>query len=217
MKKNIFILIISLILFSGCTPVKKASEKTSDAVWNFTTETVPDTAKGLGRFSVKAIQPKSWIETLQVLWGSSTRALEDVRAEAVSQTYPCPFNECFDAVLSLGRNFRTPQPLDVQQMFSSMGGEEKTKEVDASTSEQSKETPISYEGTYYVFIKDRIKKHIIVMDIPEVINTTEVGIFFLNLDEKTTQVEIASLSPLAKEKAAQIVFQQLESLFPSPK
>ena len=210
-------IIFSLILLPGCTPVKKASGKTSEAVWHFSTETVPDTAKGLGRFSVKAVQPKSWIETLRVLWGSSTRALEEARAEAVTQTYPCHFNECFDAVLGLGRDFRTPQPLNVGQMFSSMGGDEEPPKADISSSAQPQEIPVTDTGSYYVFIKDRVQKHIIVMDIPGALNTTEVGIFFSNSDEKTTQVEIASLSPLAKEKAAQIVFHQLESLFPSPK
>lgn len=217
MRKNISVLVIIIFafLFYGCTSVQKTSQATSDAVWDFTTETVPDKAKGLGRFSVKAVQPKSWVETLRVLWGSSTRALEEARVEAVSQTYPCPFNECFDAVLGLGRDFRTPQPLNVQQMFS-MGGNEEPAEAATPSDDQSSEIPVVSDDSYCVFIKDRTRKHIVVMDIPGVINTTEVGIFFSNPDEKTTQVEIASLSPLAKERAAEIIFHQLETLFPTP-
>ena len=43
-------------------------------------------------------------ETVKKVWGSSTQALENARSESVSKVYSCDFDQCFDAVLSLGRN-----------------------------------------------------------------------------------------------------------------
>ena len=40
-------------------------------------------------------------ETGKVFWGSSTKALEEARVSATSQTYRCFLVECFDEVLSL--------------------------------------------------------------------------------------------------------------------
>ena len=44
------------------------------------------------------------IETTKVIWGSSTRALEYARKDAISKTYLCSLNNCFDVVLSLSRD-----------------------------------------------------------------------------------------------------------------
>ncbi|GEM_PF-3160694 len=226
--KAYFIFIV-LFMFCGCAKVSQTSKtvlgavkETPHAIWDFSTEKVPEAAKGLGRFSLKAAQPKSWIEVTKVLWGSSTRALEEVRGEAISQSYPCRFEECFDAIVGLGRGFRPPQTQSIETVFSSMGEgmgqtdtEAETAEPSESSEDQNIEEPVtSSQDSYYVFIQSRIKKYIVVMDIPGTINTTEVGIFFSNPDEQTTHVEIASLSPLAKEKIAALVFHQLETLFP---
>jgi len=40
-------------------------------------------------------------ETGKVLWGSSTKALEEQRSTATTKTYRCFFPECFDAVASI--------------------------------------------------------------------------------------------------------------------
>lgn len=40
-------------------------------------------------------------EPIKVIWGSSTRALEAARAEALSKTYHCEYNACYDAVLEI--------------------------------------------------------------------------------------------------------------------
>ena len=40
-------------------------------------------------------------ETAKVIWGSSTNALEKARPQAISKTFHCNFDECFDAVVSL--------------------------------------------------------------------------------------------------------------------
>ena len=39
-------------------------------------------------------------ETGKVLWGSSTKALEEKRSAAASRTYQCFLSECFDEVVS---------------------------------------------------------------------------------------------------------------------
>jgi hypothetical protein len=41
------------------------------------------------------------VETSKVLWGSSTRALEESRSEAVKKTFLCEMNACTDAILEL--------------------------------------------------------------------------------------------------------------------
>ena len=40
-------------------------------------------------------------ETAKVIWGSSTRALENARDEAAAASFRCDIGECFDAVVSL--------------------------------------------------------------------------------------------------------------------
>jgi len=42
-------------------------------------------------------------ETVKTVWGSSIRPLENARQEAVSKTYSCDFDSCYDEVLSLSR------------------------------------------------------------------------------------------------------------------
>ena len=43
-----------------------------------------------------------WLsEAPKVVWGSSTKALEEARAEAVQGTFLCSSNECFNEVLNI--------------------------------------------------------------------------------------------------------------------
>ena len=112
------------------------------------------------------------IETAKTIWGSSTRALEEARKDALRKTYETNFTECFDAVLT-----------------------------------------IADDADYLVFIKDRNKRHLVVMGIPGNVDTTEVGIFFAELEGLKTEVEITSLSTTAKEKVAAVVFENLDKKF----
>ncbi len=41
------------------------------------------------------------MEPFRVIWGSSTRALEEARDQAISKTYGCDFDACYDAVLEI--------------------------------------------------------------------------------------------------------------------
>ena len=111
-------------------------------------------------------------ETARVIWGSSTRALEEERGNAVKQTYQCEIYDCFDAVIALAE-----------------------------------------DNALEVFVKDIVEKKIVLMDIPESINTTEVGVFLVRADAGATQVEVVSLSPKAQETTAGIIFSGLAETF----
>jgi len=43
------------------------------------------------------------LEVGKVLWGSSKKALEEARVDAMRKTYACSYDECYEAVLSLNR------------------------------------------------------------------------------------------------------------------
>jgi len=72
----------------------------------------------------------------------------------------------------------------------------------------------SYTGdTFFdVFQKDRVRSFIVVMGIKDNIDTTEVGIFFVEKD-LGVQVEISSLSSSAKRKVKEAVFNELNLRF----
>ncbi|MCK5213850.1 MAG: hypothetical protein KAR05_00670 [Candidatus Omnitrophica bacterium] len=60
-----------------------------------------------------------------------------------------------------------------------------------------------------VFIKNRKKRHIVIMRVPGTIDTTAVGIFFTPLDEKT-HIDVSSLSTNAKQVAAKLIFDEIK-------
>ena len=64
---------------------------------------------------------------------------------------------------------------------------------------------IAQKKDYTVFIQDRYQRVIVVMGIPGNVDTTEVGIFFTWVDDKTTRVEVSSLSSSAKRKVANAI------------
>lgn len=49
-------------------------------------------------------------ETAKTIWGSSTRALEDARVDAISRSFYCDIDECFDAVLTLNLLNKKSEP-----------------------------------------------------------------------------------------------------------
>ncbi|MBF0523349.1 MAG: hypothetical protein HQL24_09895 [Candidatus Omnitrophica bacterium] len=69
---------------------------------------------------------------------------------------------------------------------------------------------------YEIFSKDPIRGIIVVMGIKGNIDTTEVGIFLTENNDNTLTVEVASSSSSAQEKAAKIVFTELNKRFKSP-
>ncbi len=134
-------------------------------------------------------------EVSKTIWGSSTRALENARVEAISQSFRCSVNECFDAVL----------------MIAGQEKEEKVKADDSEEGEEKKETVV--KKRFDVFIQNRAKRHIVVMGVVGNVNTTEVGIFLDEIDDGVVKIDISSLSTSAKRKVAKAIFDKLTLQF----
>lgn len=43
-------------------------------------------------------------EVSRTIWGTSTRALDDARIDAITLTYECNYDACYDAVLAMTEN-----------------------------------------------------------------------------------------------------------------
>ena len=110
-------------------------------------------------------------EFTKKLWGSSTRALEDARIDAIRKSFACRYEDCFDEVLKIVK-----------------------------------------EENLYVFIKDKMREHIVLLEVPGSVDTTEVGIFFTDYDDQT-RVDISSLSEQARITVAGIVFPKLSKVY----
>jgi signal recognition particle GTPase len=111
-------------------------------------------------------------EFTKAVWGSSTEALEEARNDALSRTFRCSVDECFNEVVV-----------------------------------------ISAEQEYEIFIQDRKEQRIVVMGIKGSVDTTEAGLFFSQVEEDGTKVEITSLSTNAKRTVANAVFPALAEEF----
>jgi hypothetical protein len=66
---------------------------------------------------------------------------------------------------------------------------------------------------WVIFKKDEIKGYIVVMGVKGSVNTTEIGIFFVDLPKHQTRIEISSLSTNAKRKVAKALFYGLDIAF----
>jgi len=76
---------------------------------------------------------------------------------------------------------------------------------------------IAKENEVNIFINEKKKSRLVLMGIPGAVDTTEVGVFFLTFNPQETKIEISSLSLLAKEKAAEIIFKDLSEQFSAVK
>ncbi|MBI3314743.1 MAG: hypothetical protein HYZ86_02200 [Candidatus Omnitrophica bacterium] len=72
------------------------------------------------------------------------------------------------------------------------------------------------ENHYLIFQKDEVRGHVVVMGIPGYINTTEVGIFFVEISDTEVRVEISSLSTNAKRAVAKALFKGLDKVLTAP-
>ncbi len=66
---------------------------------------------------------------------------------------------------------------------------------------------------WVIFKKDEIKGYVVVMGVRGCVNTTEIGIFFDELSDNQTRIEISSLSTNAKRKVAKGLFHGLDIAF----
>ena len=111
-------------------------------------------------------------EAVKTVWGSSTRALESARDNALTKTYDKNYWDVLKGALEVSRK----------------------------------------QG-YVIFKQDEIKGYLVLMGIKGSVNTTEAGVFFIELNDSRTRVEISSLSANAKRLAAKTLFHGLDIIF----
>ena len=112
------------------------------------------------------------VELTKTIWGSTTRALEEARAQAITKTYDKSYWDCMRATLEV------------------------VKQQD-----------------YKVFKKDEVRGYVVLMGIRGSVNTTEVGVFFVELNDHQTRIELSSLSTNAKRIVAKALFGGLDKAF----
>jgi len=66
---------------------------------------------------------------------------------------------------------------------------------------------------WVIFKKDEIKGYMVVMGVKGCVNTTEIGVFFDELSDNQTRIEVSSLSTNAKRKVAKGLFHGLDIAF----
>jgi hypothetical protein len=112
------------------------------------------------------------VEVAKTIWGSSTRALEQARDNAITRNYDKPYWDCVrSAIAVVGKNH------------------------------------------WVIFKKAEIKGYMVVMGVKGCVDTTEIGIFFDQLSDNQTRIEVASLSTNAKRKVARGLFHGLDIAF----
>jgi len=72
---------------------------------------------------------------------------------------------------------------------------------------------VTAKNGWVIFKKDEIKGYMVVMGVHGAVNTTEVGIFFDELSDNQTKIEVSSLSTNAKRKVAKALFHGLDIAF----
>lgn len=72
------------------------------------------------------------------------------------------------------------------------------------------------ENHYLIFQKDEVRGYVVVMGIPGYINTTEVGIFFVEISDNEVRIELSSLSTNAKRAVAKALFVGLDKILTAP-
>ena len=151
-------------------------------------------------------------EVPKFFWGSSTKALEKGRAQAIQKTYHCPVAECFDAVVKL----TIPPPIDDDAPLLPPGLSQSPSvtSTDLGFNSLGSATTSAAVDHLSLFIKNRKRNFLVVMGVPNCVNTTEVGIFFVPLDGGNVRVELSSLSTKAKRNASEMVFKELDKHFP---
>jgi len=130
-------------------------------------------------------------EAAKKVMGTSTATLQARRAEGPSKTFYCSYQECFEAIVALGRQKDPVKPW------------------------VHKEEPDN--GVFDIFMSNLYANppYIILMGVEGSVDTTEVGVFLERTSHETIRVDVTSLSTSAKTTAAEIIFKQLENNFKS--
>lgn len=66
---------------------------------------------------------------------------------------------------------------------------------------------------WILFKKDEVSGYVVLMGIKGAVNTTEVGVFFVEVTPNQTRVEISSLSTSAKRLVAKPLFHHMDIAF----
>jgi len=69
------------------------------------------------------------------------------------------------------------------------------------------------KNNWVIFEKDEVKGYMVVMGVKGCVNSTEIGIFFDELSDTQTRIEVTSLSTNAKRKVARALFHGLDIAF----
>ena len=147
-------------------------------------------------------------ETTKKILGTSTQALEEARADGLSETFSCSFDECYEVVLGLQRTEKGAYAMDGSNELLDQDAIRKKPKVSIE-----KDAAVEDAGVFDIFRQDRVRGIIVVMGIEGNVDTTEVGIFFTREAAAQTNVEISSLSSTAKRKMAESVFGKLRETF----
>ncbi|NLE65630.1 MAG: hypothetical protein GX606_06925 [Elusimicrobia bacterium] len=76
---------------------------------------------------------------------------------------------------------------------------------------------VATEAKYDIFLQDEVRGVVVVMGIPGLVNTTEVGIFLSSArNSPGVKVEIASRSTPAQRAVGQVLFSALREKFSQP-
>lgn len=127
------------------------------------------------------------VEGVKKVLGTSIETLKEERENAITKSYYCSFEDCFEKVMFLARETRSAIPW-IKEEFDPA------------------------EGVFDVLMKDLYASppYIVVIGIPGSVNTTEVGIFFSRKSRETISLDISSLSTSAKRTVSEIVFEELD-------
>lgn len=72
---------------------------------------------------------------------------------------------------------------------------------------------VVYKKHWVMFKKDEVKGYMVIMGVKGNVNTTEIGIFFDELSDTQTRIEVTSLSTNAKRKVAKALFHGIDIAF----
>ena len=72
---------------------------------------------------------------------------------------------------------------------------------------------VDKKNHWVIFKKDEIKGYLVIMGVKGSVNTTEIGIFFDELSDAQTRIEVSSLSTNAKRMVSQALFRGLDIAF----
>lgn len=136
----------------------------------------------------------AWVADFpRTMWGSSVRVLSDRRSEAETQTFSCSKEISFEIVKGMTFPYGAVKK-------DSEDDEEGDGEGDGGDEDG---------GKFLLFAKDPKMNYLIIMGVPDAVNTTEVGVFFDEVESGQTKVDISSLSSRAKKTVAGIIFTKL--------